>query len=73
MFNLIFNRDEDLLVDNHPQGFVDMSFDKGEEVHIASYDTYKFGTDMWQITLLDGTEFFVMKESVEIEKLPLTN
>ena len=72
MFNLIFNRDEDLLVNNHPYGLVDLYFEKGEEVHIKNYSEYELGTDMWAITLIDGTEFFVMKESVEIEELPLT-
>jgi len=72
MVKLIFNRDEDLLVDYHPYGLPEMSFDKGDEIFIKSYSTNKFGTDMWDVVMNDGTEFCVMKESVEIEKLPLT-
>lgn len=72
MFNLIFNHDENLIVTNHPQGLAELSYEKGEEIHIKHYSEYEFGTDMWAVTLLDGTEFFVLKESVEIERLPLT-
>jgi len=72
MVKMYFNRDEDLLVTNQPQGLPELSFDKGDEIIVKSYSEYQLGTDMWAVRLLDGTEFFVMKESVEFENLPLT-
>lgn len=69
---MYFERDEDLLVSNQPHGLPNLFFEKGEEVHVKSYREDTLGTDMWVVTLLDGTEFPVMKESVEFEDISLT-
>ena len=70
---MIFLRDTDLMLNKSPYFLEESYYAKGDEVDVVSYKTYDLGTDMWEIKLWDGTEFFVMKECVEIEKASLTN
>ena len=63
---MTFLRDTDLLVTNDHLGRDELYYEKGERVKIAKYSEYEIGKDMWCIWLPYGTEFFVLKENVEI-------
>ena len=63
---MTFLRDTELLITSNPFGLNDLYFEKGEEAQVSKYSEYEIGKDMWSVSLIDGTEFFVMKEDVEI-------
>lgn len=69
---MTFLRDTDLMLNKSPYFLDTAYYAKCDEVDVVSYKTSVFGTDMWEIRLWDGTEFTVLKESVEIDAAPLT-
>jgi hypothetical protein len=60
-----FLRDTELLAGGcYPCSTV--TFEKGEEVEVASIKDSKYASDMYNIILLDGRETSDIKENIEI-------